>query len=271
MFQKPLIMGVLNVTPDSFSDGGKYLARDAALRRAEVLMREGADIVDVGGESTRPGAEPVVPTEELDRVIRVVEAIRKNLDVRISIDTRRAVVAREALACGATLVNDVSAGSDPEMLPCLSSSHADVILMHMQGDPQTMQKSPEYPRGVVLEVISFLEERTRLFESAGVDRGRIRVDPGVGFGKTLGHNLALLRHLDKLSGVGSRVVIGTSRKSFLAALDTSLSSFEDREAGTLATNLWAFERGASVFRVHEVASLKRALRAWEAVAHARAE
>jgi len=265
---KPLIMGVLNVTPDSFSDGGKYFRRDAALARAESLVRDGADILDVGGESTRPGAETVIPEEEAERVLPVIEAVRKNLDIRISIDTRRAMVAGEAIRLGATLINDVSAGSDPEMVGCLKAPGTEIILMHMRGEPKTMQRSPAYPDGVVTEVGSFLGSQVDVFVRAGVERSRIWVDPGIGFGKTLEHNLTLLRHLDRLADIGGRLVVGTSRKSFLAALDRSLASIEDREVGTVATNLWALERGASVFRVHEVTPLKRAMRAWEAVASA---
>jgi dihydropteroate synthase len=264
----PLVMGVLNVTPDSFSDGGRFLAKDAALSHAEKLVSEGADIVDVGGESTRPNAPPVSLQEELDRVLPVVEAIAGEFPVRISIDSSKVAVAEAAVRAGATIINDVTAGRDPEMARLGAEHDVRFILMHMRGnDPRTMQNSPEYPRGVVSEVRFYLADRVRAFAEAGIEPERIWIDPGIGFGKTPDHNLELLRGLDSFAGVAGRVVVGTSRKSFLAHILGSVGApMEQREAGTLASNLFAYTRGASVFRVHDVGAMKRALKTWEAIA-----
>ena len=260
-----LIMGVLNVTPDSFSDGGRYVSVDKAIEQAIVMASEGAHIIDVGGESSRPGAAPVSVIEELDRVAPVIERLSQLVDVRISIDTRKYEVARDAVALGATIVNDISGGADPRIAELARDNSLDVVLMHMKGTPETMQLSPDYPRGVVTEVKSFLSDRVRAFEELGLAPDRIWVDPGIGFGKRLDDNLELLRALHELSDVGGRLVIGTSRKSFLAALlnDVQLP-MELRREGTLASNLWAAQQGATVFRVHEVGPLARALKTWSA-------
>lgn len=266
----PIIMGILNVTPDSFSDGGLYVKPDAALEHAEKLCSEGADILDVGGQSTRPGAEEIETQAELDRVLPVIEKIRANLEVRLSIDTNKVEVAREALKLGVTLINDISAGQDFEMGTLVKSSGADIILMHMRGTPATMQVHPLYARGVVAEVKEFLSSRVRAFTEVGVAAEHIWVDPGIGFGKALSHNLELLRELDQLKGVGNRLVIGTSRKSFLGqVLNNSQLEYELREAGTIASNLWAYQKGASVFRVHDVGALKRALTTWRGIENGR--
>lgn len=270
MVQPPLVMGILNVTPDSFSDGGLYLSLERAIKYAQGMFEEGADIIDIGGESTRPGSQPVGLQQELDRVIPVVQAVRERLDVRISIDSRKYEVALEAVKHGATLLNDVSGGSDIRMARLACDRDLDVILMHMQGQPQTMQHEPTYPRGVVSEVRKFLVERARAFAEHGINAARIWVDPGIGFGKTLEHNLELLRNLKDFSSIGGRLVIGNSRKSFIAKIlkDPDLS-FEKRLGGTIAANLWALHCGASVFRVHEVGECRRALEVWRRIAYDR--
>jgi dihydropteroate synthase len=251
-------MGVVNVTPDSFSDGGLFLDAVAAIEHGERLAEEGAGILDVGGESTRPGAEPVAEDEELGRVLPVVEALAAS-GHRVSIDTTKLEVARAALAAGATLVNDVSAFRfAPGMAGLVASAGADCCLMHMLGDPRTMQADPRY-EDVVSEVKAFLEERLAFATREGVPEGRVWLDPGIGFGKTVEHNLELLRRLDEIVAIGRPVVVGTSRKSFLGKLVGGRPEGE-RLPGTIATNVLALERGASVFRVHDVAPLADALR-----------
>jgi dihydropteroate synthase len=271
------LMGVVNVTPDSFSDGGRFLAAGAAIEHGRALAREGADILDIGGESTRPGAEPVGEAEELRRVLPVVEALAGDglgaealgadghPRLQISIDTSKAAVARAALEAGASLVNDVSAlRADPEMAAVLAQGGADCCLMHMQGQPRTMQRDPRY-EDVVDDVKAFLEERLDFAVREGIAAERVLLDPGIGFGKSEAHNLELLRRLDELLGIGRPIVIGTSRKSFLgrilarAAGCTEPVDVAARLAGTLATNVLAYERGASVFRVHDVAPVREAL------------
>jgi dihydropteroate synthase len=269
MTQPFRLMGVVNVTPDSFSDGGLFLDAQAAIAHARELVGEGAEIVDVGGESTRPGAEPVSGEEELRRVLPVVEGIlagdRTPTRPQISIDTSKASVARACIAAGATLVNDVSAlRGDPEMAALVAESGAECCLMHMLGEPRTMQADPRYD-DVVDDVRSFLEERMAYAVDAGVREERIMLDPGIGFGKTLAHNLALLRRLDELASLGRPLVVGTSRKSFIgriladAAGQTEPVAATERLPGTIATNVLAYERGASVFRVHDVAPVRAAL------------
>jgi dihydropteroate synthase len=252
------IMGVVNVTPDSFSDGGLYLDPAAAVAHALELEGEGAAILDIGGESTRPGAEPVPAAEELRRVVPVIEGlVAAGVRAQISIDTSKAAVAAAALDAGATLVNDVTAlRADPEMAALVAASGADCCLMHMLGEPRTMQENPRYG-DVVSEVKAFLEQRVAFAVAAGVAEERILIDPGIGFGKTAAHNLELVRRLAELVALGRPVVIGTSRKSFLGRLtgrDT-----DDRLAGTIATNVLAYERGATVFRVHDVRPVHDAL------------
>jgi dihydropteroate synthase len=249
-------MGIVNVTPDSFSDGGLFLDADAAVEHGRRLAEEGADILDVGGESTRPGAEPVPPHEELERVVPVVSGLAGQASV--SIDTSKAVVAREALNAGASIVNDVSAFRfDSEMAGVVADAGVDCCLMHMLGEPRTMQRDPRYG-DVVGEVRSFLEERLAFAVAEGVREERVWLDPGIGFGKTVEHNLELLRRLDEIVAIGRPVVIGTSRKSFLGKLAVG-GVRSDRLAGTIATNVLALERGASVFRVHDVAQNRDAL------------
>jgi dihydropteroate synthase len=282
------LMGVLNVTPDSFSDGGRHLHSDAAIKHGLELAMQGADIVDVGGESTRPGAEPVGVEEELHRVMPVIGALAARAGgARISVDTSKAIVARRAIDAGASFVNDVSAlRADTEMAGVVADSGAECCLMHMLGEPRTMQREPRYA-DVVSEVKSFLEERLTFAVGEGIAEHRVLLDPGIGFGKTVEHNLTLLRRLSEIVALGRPVVVGTSRKSFLGriAADVQRASepvaadmrrpsvpvpadtrsvpepvpADSRLPGTIATNVMALERGASVFRVHDVASVADAL------------
>ena len=251
----PVIMGVVNVTPDSFSDGGLFLDADAAVEHGRRLGAEGAHILDVGGESTRPGAEPVAEDEELGRVLPVIERLAADAgapEVRISIDTTKSGVARAALDAGAGIVNDVSAFRfDPGLAGLVAESDADCCVMHMLGEPRTMQQDPRY-EDVVSEVKAFLEERLAFAMGEGIAEERIWLDPGIGFGKTVEHNLELLRRLDEIVAIGRPVVIGTSRKSFLGKLAGGRDEGE-RLPGTIASNVLALERGATVFRVHDVA------------------
>jgi dihydropteroate synthase len=249
---EPIVMGVLNVTPDSFSDGGLYLDPEAAVAHARAMAAEGAAIVDVGGESTRPGAEPVPEDEELTRVVPVVERIAAAAaEPRVSIDTRKLAVAEAAIQAGARIVNDVSAfRAAPEMAGLVASSGASCCLMHMLGDdPRTMQADPSYG-DVVSEVKAFLEERLAFAVSEGVPEKHVWLDPGIGFGKTIDHNLELLHRLDEIVAIGRPVVIGASRKSFLGRITGRPES--ERVAATVAANVVAYERGASIFRVHDV-------------------
>ena len=251
-------MGIVNVTPDSFSDGGRFAAPGAAVEHGLALVADGAAIVDVGGESTRPGSEPVSAATETARVLPVVEGLAATgTTAQISIDTRKASVARVALAAGASLVNDVSALRDREMAGVVAESGADCCLMHMLGEPRTMQDDPRYD-DVVDEVKAFLSARLELAVREGVPEERVLLDPGIGFGKRDEHNLALIRRLDEIVALGRPVVIGTSRKGFLARVGGPAAGAE-RLAGTLATNVLALERGASVFRVHDVAPAREAL------------
>ena len=255
-------MGIVNVTPDSFSDGGCFGDAGAAIAHGLQLAGEGATIVDVGGESTRPGSEPVAVELELARIEPVVAGLAAadwsgSSPPQISIDTRKTSVARAALAAGATLVNDVSALRDREMAGVVADGGADCCLTHMRGEPGTMQDDPRY-EDVVDDVKAFLEERLAFAVSEGVDERRVLLDPGIGFGKTDEHNLELLRRLDEIAAIGRPVVIGTSRKGFLGRVGHTPPG-ADRIAATLATNVLALERGASVFRVHDVAAAREAL------------
>jgi dihydropteroate synthase len=252
------IMGVVNVTPDSFSDGGRYLDPRAAIEHGLELAAQGAAIIDVGGESTRPGATPVEPAEELRRVVAVVEGlVAAGVGATVSIDTSKLDVARAALDAGATFVNDVTAfRAAPAMAALVAQRGAECALMHMQGEPRTMQDAPSYG-DVVSEVSAFLRERIDFALAAGIERERILIDPGFGFGKTVEHNLELLDRLDELSALAQPILIGTSRKSFLGALTGRRE--HDRLAATIATNVIGLLRGASVFRVHDVAAVSDAL------------
>ncbi len=251
------LMGVINVTPDSFSDGGRYLDPEAAVAHGLRLESEGAAILDVGGESTRPGAEAVPADEELRRVLPVIEGLGEVTSARISIDTSKADVAEAALGAGATLVNDVTAlRGDPRMAEVVAGGGSDCCLMHMLGNPRSMQHDPRYG-DVVSEVKAFLEERLAFAVAAGIPEERILLDPGIGFGKTIEHNLELLARLDELVELGRPVAIGTSNKSFLGRITGRPAG--ERLAGTIATCVVAYERGARVFRVHEVAPVGDAL------------
>jgi dihydropteroate synthase len=252
------IMGVVNVTPDSFSDGGTFLDRDAAVRHGLRLAFEGADLLDIGGESTRPGADPVSERDELDRVIPVIEGIRAgNAEVRISIDTSKAAVAAAAIDAGAGYVNDVTAlRGDPEMAALVAERGVEVCLMHMLGTPRTMQSEARYG-DVVAEVRAFLAGRVEAAVAAGIALERIQVDPGIGFAKTIDHNLELLRRLRELTELGRPIVLGTSRKSFLGRITGRETA--ERVPATLATVVMGYERGAQVFRVHDVAPARDAL------------
>jgi dihydropteroate synthase len=252
------IMGVVNVTPDSFSDGGAFLDRDAAVNHGLRLAFEGADLLDIGGESTRPGADRVPELEELDRVIPVIEGIRAhNGVVRVSIDTSKAAVAAAALDAGADYVNDVTAlRGDPEMAALVAERGVDVCLMHMLGTPRTMQAEARYD-DVVADVKAFLEQRIEAAVAAGIALERIEVDPGIGFAKNVDHNLELLGRLRELTALGRPLVLGTSRKSFLGAITGRETA--ERMPATLATVVMGYERGAEVFRVHDVAPARDAL------------
>jgi len=255
--EPPVVMGIVNVTPDSFTDGGLFLEPDAAVEHGERLAAQGAEIIDVGGESTRPGAEPVPEDEERRRIEPVVERLAK-AGHAISIDTTKLGVARVALDAGAKIVNDVSAfRSEPELAALVGERAAACCLMHMLGEPRTMQDEPRYD-DVVADVKAFLEQRLSFAVSEGVPEERVWLDPGIGFGKTVGHNLELLRRLREIVAIGRPVVVGTSRKSFLGKL-TGGKAEGERLAGTIATNVIALERGASVFRVHDVAAVVDAL------------
>jgi dihydropteroate synthase len=260
----PVLMGILNVTPDSFSDGGEFLEPDRAVARAEALLDEGAQIVDVGGESTRPGSDPVSPEEELRRVMPVVQGIlAARPESVVSVDTFRPSTAEAVLDAGVRLINDVTALGDPRMTGLVAERGCSVVLMHMKGEPKSMQRNPRY-EDVVREVRDFLAGRSECAVRAGIAEGNIILDPGIGFGKTHAHNLALLNHLDSLVELGFPILVGASRKSFLGK--TVDSDFpKDRLFGTVAANVMAYERGASFFRVHDVRANKEALKVAAAI------
>lgn len=247
---RTLVMGVLNVTPDSFSDGGRYLDPERAVERAQQLLAEGADLLDIGGESSRPGAQSVPAEEEWRRVEPVLEAVRSITNVPISIDTRKALVAERAMAAGADIINDISAcTADPEMVSVAVRHGAGVILMHMQGTPETMQLNPRYER-VVEEIRDYLAQRCAALVAAGLERERIAVDPGIGFGKTLEHNVEILARLDEFATLGRPLVVGVSRKSFLGRITGR--EVHERLAAGLGAMAWSVARGAHVLRTHDV-------------------
>ncbi len=263
---RTLIMGLLNVTPDSFSDGGQFLEPDAALARAIGIVDEGADMVDIGGESTRPGSDPVPADEEIERVVPLIERLASAVPVPISVDTRKAAVAKAALDAGAVIVNDVSAGADPEMFAVVRDAGAGMVLMHMQGDPKTMQQAPHY-EDVVAEVKGYLRERIEAAELAGIDPHSLAVDPGIGFGKELEHNLSLLRHIEELADLGRPVLVGPSRKRFIQTLLGGMPS-EVRLDGTAGAVAWLAARGAHIVRVHDVKEMARVVKVVDAIARA---
>ncbi len=260
--RRPLVCGVLNVTPDSFSDGGRFHSFDRAVERGRTLAAEGADLIDVGGESTRPGSRPPTLAEELDRVVPVVEALGRQVPVPLSVDTSRPEVMREAVAAGASMVNDVRALRSPGALEAAAELGVPVCLMHMQRSPESMQEDPRY-RDVVVEVRTFLAERMRACLAAGIRQEHLVVDPGFGFGKTLTHNVALLASLDALTGLGVPVMVGLSRKSVLGQLTGR--TVGDRLPGSLAAAIVAVQRGATLLRVHDVAATRDVLAILDAV------
>jgi dihydropteroate synthase len=264
--ERTLLMGILNVTPDSFSDGGMYLGERTAVDRGVAMVDEGADIVDVGGESTRPGSDSVSVREELDRVVPVIENLAAHVPVPISIDTRKSEVARAALSVGATIVNDVSGGEDPAMFDVVRAAGAGMVLMHMKGDPKTMQEAPRYD-DVVAEVKEFLRERVEAAGLAGIATDRLAIDPGIGFGKDLQHNLALLANVDELLDLGQPVLVGPSRKRFIAALLDG-APVEERLEGTAAAVAWLVGRGAHIVRVHDVRDIAKVVRVVDAIVRA---
>lgn len=254
-------MGIVNVTPDSFSDGGRHLQHEAALVHAHKLIADGADILDIGGESTRPGAPSVGVQEELDRVLPLIESLR-GIALPVSIDTYKPEVMRAAIAAGASMVNDINALQDAAALQAVAAGEVAVCLMHKQGTPQTMQQQPDY-RNVVTEVADFLRQRIAAAEAHGIARQRIVIDPGFGFGKTLTHNLDLLRHLNELGSLGMPILAGLSRKSMLGALTGR--EVGERMAVSVAAALISVQRGAAIVRVHDVRETVDALKIWNAV------
>lgn len=258
-----LVMGILNVTPDSFSDGAQFLDRDSAVAHGLEMAAQGAAIIDVGGESTRPGSEPVVPAEQVRRVVPVIEALAAKLAVPISIDTHDAQVARAALDAGASILNDITALSDERVAELVAERQVPVVLMHMLGTPRTMQVEPQY-HDVVTEVLDFLMARGARARSLGIPKERLFVDPGIGFGKTLEHNLLLLGNLDKLVATGYRVLVGTSRKRFLGRI-TGRENPADRVFGTAATVALCAAAGVSVVRVHDVGAMLDVVKVTQAV------
>jgi dihydropteroate synthase len=259
----PRVMGVLNVTPDSFSDGGRFLARDVALSHALSMVEEGASLIDIGGESSRPGAAAVSTAEQMDRVLPVLEHLRPLLspDVVLSVDTRDPLVAAAAVKAGATLINDISGGSAPGMLETAATCGAGVVLMHMQGTPETMQQAPQY-EDVVGEVLAYLQARAAAARAAGIPAHRILIDPGIGFGKTRAHNLALLRELPRFAATGYPVLLGTSRKRFMGAICRE-TVFSELVGATCATTALGVTAGVKVFRVHDVRANRQAMEvAW---------
>ena len=261
--RRPLIMGILNVTTDSFSDGGRFADYDRALARAFELISEGADILDIGGESTRPGSDPVPLAVEIERVTPIIRAVRERSDIAISIDTTKSEVALQALSAGADIINDISSlRFDPGMARVAAESGAPLILMHMLGTPRTMQINPVY-ESVISAIIEFLEERMRFAAGNGVERSQIIIDPGIGFGKTVAHNLHIIRNLDTFSCMDRPILLAASRKRFIGSV---LGRTEgEREVGTAIANAFGIAAGAHILRVHDVAFHSEAIRMAEAV------
>lgn len=250
-------MGILNVTPDSFSDGGRFTSKAAVLHQVEKMIDDGADIIDIGGESSRPFAEPVSPAEEAARVIPVITAIRKEFSIPISIDTTKAVIARQALDHGANIINDISAlRFDPAMAELAGERACPVVLMHMQGTPGNMQNAPQYS-DVIAEISAFLKERIAFAEGRGISRDKIIIDPGIGFGKTLAHNLAILSHLDQFQALGCRILLGHSRKAFIGTILNR--EVTDRDTGTAILTALCAAKGVDIVRVHDVDKTVQAL------------
>ncbi len=261
-FDLPLVMGILNVTPDSFSDGGRFYASDKALHHVEKMVSDGADIIDIGGESTRPGAQPVGEQQEIERVAPLVEAISARFDVEISVDTSKPGVMKSAVAAGAAMINDVRALREQGALEAVAQLAVPVCLMHMQGEPRTMQANPVYA-DVVKDVLGFLSERIKVCEEAGIHRDRLVIDPGFGFGKSLSHNLILLRELSHFQSLGLPLLVGISRKSMIGTiLDKPVN---ERLYGSLAAASLALWQGANILRVHDVAATVDVMKICQAV------
>ena len=264
MHNGPLIMGIVNVTPDSFSDGGQYNTTDAAYDHAMTLLDEGADILDIGGESTRPGASPVEPQMEIDRVAPLIERLSQNSDAPISIDTRNAETMREALKAGARIVNDVRALSGDDESVNAARDADWVCLMHMQGQPQTMQKNPIY-NNVIEDVFQFFEERIAFCETHGIEKNKLILDPGIGFGKGLQHNLDLMAKIDRFHDLNCPLLLGTSRKSFIPKIMDKDMPANQRIGGSLASVLYGLQKGVQLFRVHDVAQTCQAFKTYQMI------
>lgn len=262
---RPRIMGILNITPDSFSDGGLYDDLEHAVARAEELVSDGADVLDVGGESTRPGSAPLAPETEAARVVPVIRALRERLDVPISVDTRRAAVARQALDAGADIVNDISALADPEMASVIAAAGAGAVLMHMQGTPATMQEAPCYD-DLIGEITEFLRGSREAAIASGISPDKVVIDPGIGFGKTFEHNLELIARLRSFTSIGAPILVGPSRKGFLGAILGGAAP-ADRAVATATACAIALLNGARIFRVHDVRPVREALQVAEAIRH----
>ena len=255
--KRPLLMGILNITPDSFSDGGKYLTLNEALKHAHEMIEEGVDIIDIGGESTRPGSEPVSADEELKRITPIIEALKKDSDIAISVDTYKAEVMKEAIDMDVAMINDVYALSQPGAIDVIKHSKVGICLMHMQGTPQTMQINPQYTN-VVNEVKLFLEARANDLVSEGIDKSRMILDPGFGFGKTFEHNIELLQHLESLQSLKLPLLVGLSRKSFIRKILSG--EHDDHLSGSIAAAIFSVIKGAKILRVHDIKETKSALK-----------
>jgi dihydropteroate synthase len=255
--KRPLIMGILNITPDSFSDGGQYLTLDEALKRAHQMIEEGVDIIDIGGESTRPGSEPVSADEELKRITPIIEVLKKKSDIAISVDTYKPQVMKEVIGMDVAMINDVYALSQPGAIDIIKQSHVGVCLMHMQGTPKTMQQNPHYTN-VVSEVKLFLEARAKHLMSEGIDKSRIILDPGFGFGKTFEHNIELLQQLESFQTLKLPLLVGLSRKSFIRKILNG--DYDDHLSGSISAAIFSVIKGAKILRVHDVKETKSALK-----------
>ena len=255
--KRPLIMGILNITPDSFSDGGQYLTLDEALKRAHQMIEEGVDIIDIGGESTRPGSEPVSADEELKRITPIIEALKKKSDIAISVDTYKPQVMKVVIGMDVAMINDVYALSQPGAIDIIKQSHVGICLMHMQGTPKTMQQNPHYTN-VVSEVKLFLEARAKHLMSEGIDKSRIILDPGFGFGKTFEHNIELLQQLESFQTLKLPLLVGLSRKSFIRKILNG--DYDDHLSGSISAAIFSVIKGAKILRVHDVKETKSALK-----------
>jgi dihydropteroate synthase len=263
----PAIMGIINVTPDSFSDGGRFLTEEVVVARVAEMIQAGADIIDIGGESSRPFSQPVSPEQELQRVIPAIRAIRQHFEVPVSIDTTKATVARAALEAGANIINDISSFQfDPQMLGVAADSGVPVIIMHMQGRPRDMQIKPEY-QDVVTEIINFLQERITWAEARGLPRERLIVDPGIGFGKTVDHNFSIIQRLSELLTLGCPVLVGHSRKAFIGKT-LGIDSPDERDEASATISAFCAANGAAILRVHDVRRTAQAIRLQQAIAMA---